>query len=74
MKTFQEYIDGTYTFISKKVMYEPDNNPGLDIYGNIYLESKLEIPVLGGFKYYPNKENNDKTSISLIDPIQIIWI
>ena len=74
IKMVQEYNNGDYNFVSKKVMYESDVYPGLDEYGNISLETKLEVPVLGSFRYYPNKENNDKSSINLDYPIQIIWI
>lgn len=70
-----EYINGQYQYIQKKVYYEKDNTPGLDRFGNISLETKLEIPILhGGFKYYPNKESNDKTSELSLDAINIIWI
>jgi hypothetical protein len=50
------YINGSYKYITKKVIYEESSVPGLDFYGNISLDSKLEIPVLqGGFNYYPEK-------------------
>lgn len=69
-----EYINGQYQYIQKKVYYEKDNTPGLDRFGNIYLETKLEIPILnGGFRYYPNKEERDKNNIRL-DAVNIIWI
>ena len=68
-----EYIDSQYQFIKKKIYYESDTNPGLDNYGNINLNSKLEIPILGGgFNYYPDR--NDKSVSVKIDPITIIWI
>lgn len=72
----QEYIDGEFTFISKKRYYEAEKTPGLDNYGNIQLTSNLEIPVLGGgFKYYPDKESSKGKSTSInIEPINIIWI
>jgi hypothetical protein len=69
-------VNETYEYTVKKIMYERDNTPGLDNYGNISLDSKLEIPFLsGGFKYYPNKESYDKkTSFSVVDPVQIVFI
>jgi len=68
-----EYINGKYNLVNKKVYYESDTNPGLDNYGNISLNSKLEIPILGGgFNYYTDKPN--KNSFIKIDPITIIWI
>lgn len=69
-----QFINQSYEYITKKVMYEKDTTPGLDIYGNINLDSKLEIPYIGGgFKYYPDKETNSKDFIR-IEPIQIFFI
>lgn len=70
-----EYINGTYEYVSKKVMYEKESYPGLDYYGNISLSSKLEIPYLqGGFKYYNNKENYNKNDYIIVEPIQVLFI
>lgn len=67
-------INNSYEYVTKKVMYEKESNPGLDIYGNISLDSKLEIPhISNGFKYYNDKENNSKDFI-YIDAIQIFFI
>ncbi len=69
------YIDSEYKFIKKKVYYESDTTPGLDNFGNIKLTSNLEIPILGGgFKYYPDKQNMNKSNSILLDAITIIWI
>jgi hypothetical protein len=54
--------------------YEKDTTPGLDSYGNIQLTSNLEIPILGGFRYYIDKENGSKDSVPLNDAVQIVWI
>ena len=72
---YLEYINGTYDYVSKKIIYEPQTVPGLDIYGNISLSSKLEVPILqGGFQYYYNKSENDKNSNILIDTVQVLFI
>ena len=72
---YLEYINGTYDYVSKKIIYEPQTVPGLDIYGNISLSSKLEVPFLqGGFKYYYNKSENDKNNNILIDTVQVLFI
>lgn len=66
------YVNGTYDYKKSKVLYEPDVSPGLDAFGNISVESKLEIPIIGGgFNYY-----TDKTSRSYIktDAINIYFI
>lgn len=70
-----QYIDGQYQFMKEKVYYESDNYPGLDGFGNISLNSQLEIPVLGGgFNYYPNKDDGDKETSIKLDPVTIVWI
>lgn len=72
---YLEYINGTYDYVTKKIVYEPQTVPGLDIYGNISLSSKLEVPVLqGGFQYYYNKSTNDKNSNILMDTVQVLFI
>lgn len=69
-----EYIDGQYQYIKKRMYYEKDTTPGIDSYGNIQLSSNLEIPILGGFRYYIDKENGSKDSVPLNDAVQIVWI
>jgi hypothetical protein len=74
-KYYLQYINKGYTFTTKKVFYEKGVNPGLDAYGNIQLDTKLEIPLLrGGFKYYPNKDTNDKSESIMLDNIQVFFI
>ena len=74
-KYYLQYVNKGYTFNTKKVFYEKDNYPGLDGYGNIMLDTKLEIPLLrGGFKYYPNKDTNDKSESIMLDNIQVFFI
>lgn len=75
LKNQLQFINGEYKYIQKKVYYEKGTYPGLDNFGNIKLESKLEIPFLGGgFNYYTDKESNNKTSFVKLEAIQIIWI
>ena len=74
-KYYLQYVNKGYVFNTKKVFYEKGVSPGLDEYGNIMLDTKLEIPLLrGGFKYYPNKENYDKTESIMLDNIQVFFI
>lgn len=72
------YVNGSYKYVTKKVIYEESSIPGLDYYGNISLDSKLEIPILqGGFNYYPDKNNSLKTkNLNSIktEPVQVIFI
>lgn len=73
-----KFVNGEYKYVPVKVMYEPGSYPGLDDFGNIVLNSKLEIPVLhGGFNYYMNKENDKKKgfdSCMRIDTVQVYFI
>ena len=63
-----------YPYNEIKEVYENSVYPGLDSYGNISLNSKLEIPILkGGFNYYPDKESNSKDSYRVPD-IQVYFI
>ena len=67
--------NNTYSYIKVEEIYENSIYPGLDGYGNISLNSKLEVPVLhGGFKYYPNKDTNDRTTSIRIPDIQVYFI
>jgi hypothetical protein len=68
-------IDNHYVYNSSRVFYELDNQPGLDKYGNIVLDTVLEIPLLqGGFQYYPNKDINDRNTSINIETIQYYYI
>lgn len=74
-KYFLQYANKSYSYSTKRVLYEKDTQPGLDYYGNISLDSPIEIPLLrGGFKYYPNKETGDKSQVITIDAIQVFFI
>ena len=67
--------NGVYTFEKKKAFYEKDNVLGLDLAGNISLDTKLEIPVLGGFfRYFPEKDDGDRTEEHRIDAITFFYI
>lgn len=78
------YINGNYVYKKSKIIYETDNKACLDIYNNISLTSKLEIPILqGGFKYYVNKDkiansiyNVDVKDLSsvILDPVQVYFM
>lgn len=74
-KQILKFINRGYVIVPERIFYENNSVPGLDEYGNISLDTKLEVPILrGGFKYYPNKENNDKTESIVIDAIQVFFI
>ena len=69
------YVNNSYKYVEVNKIYNPNEQPGLDGFGNIKLNAKLEIPILhGGFNYYPNKENNDKSTSIKIDDIQVYFI
>ena len=54
-------INGSYEYVKEKVIYEKDSTPGLDVFNNILLDSKLEMPIISNIKYYNEKELNKKT-------------
>lgn len=54
--------------------YNINNTPGLDIFGNISLNTIAEIPKLSGqIKYYTNKEDQSNANI-ITKPIDIYFI
>lgn len=68
------FVNDSYQYVTRRVIYEKNTTPGLDGFGNISLESKLEIPILhGGFNYYPDKDSFSKDAITL-DAVQIYFI
>lgn len=71
----QRLVNGVSRYVGMKTIYDPESIAGLDDYGNIQLKSKLEMPLLhGGFMYYPNKENGDKSSSIRVETVQILFI
>ena len=69
------YVNNSYKYVEVNKVYNPDEQPGLDGFGNIKLNAKLEVPILhGGFNYYPNKDTNDKVTSIKIDDIQVYFI
>ena len=68
-------INGVYKYVPVKTMYDDTNTAGLDAYGNIQLDSTVELPLLhGGFNYYPNKSDNDKDDAIRMETLQILFI
>lgn len=66
-----DFDDKTSYVINK---YNKNNTPGLDVFGNISLDSIYQLPRLcGGFKYYTDKENSKQDSI-IVQPINIYFI
>lgn len=73
-----DYYNGILMEKSEKIFYSKDKIAGLDNFGNIVLDSKLEIPLLqGGFSYYNKDEKTGSvikgTSVR-IPTIQYIFI
>jgi len=53
--------------------YDVNNTPGLDVFGNISLNTIVEIPKLSSIKYYTSKESNLNNFI-YTEPIEIYFI
>ena len=69
-----EYQNGMLLPKYTNVFWSALHTPGLDEYGNILLDSKMEIPLLhGGFDYY-DKDNVNKNSSIKIDTLQYVFI
>lgn len=69
-----KYYNGSLISDNQKSFYVKDKTLGLDDFGNILVESKLEVPILqGGFNYYGNKDDNNKSSIK-INTLQFLFI
>ena len=68
--------NGVYTYEKQKMFWENGNTLGLDLAGNILVDSKLEIPILGGFfRYFPNKNEDSNTTDNFrIDPITFFYV
>ena len=62
----------TYIYEKVKTFCESEKTPGLDLAGNIQLDSKLEIPVLHGFYYYADKDHMNRRN--MIDAINFFFI
>ncbi len=54
--------------------YNMTNTPGLDAFGNISLNTIIEIPKLASVKYYINKESRNMNDFIQTDPIEIYFI
>ena len=68
-------INGVYKYVPIKTIYDSYSVAGLDDYGNIKLDSTVEIPLLhGGFNYYPNKAEQDKSDSIRMESLQILFI
>lgn len=68
-------VNGVYKYVPVKTIYDYINTPGLDAYGNIQLDSEMEIALLhGGFNFYPNKGIRDKKNAIAMDTLQILFI
>lgn len=75
-KEYTEYLTDLDFYNDNKITnkYNQYNTPGLDIFGNISLNTLVEIPKLSkNIKYYPNKSENSNTCVQL-KPIEIYFI
>lgn len=74
-KYVQQYINGSYKYMPTKIMYEEQSTPGMDNYGNISLDTNLEVPLLSSTRYYTNKQSAIKdTSYIELPAVQVIFI
>ena len=67
------YVNGAWEWTPVRFMYEEGTYPGLDSWGNIQLDSRIEVPVLhGGFACFPDR--SDRTSSVTVEAVQVCFI
>lgn len=67
---------GTYDIRTEEVYLYDNENPGLglDSHGNILLENNEQFPVLmGGWSYNSTNSNQEHTTVTVTDPLTIIF-
>lgn len=71
-----KFVNNQYQYIPTKVIYSADVHPGLDEFGNISLNNKLEIPLLSDLYYYNDKASMKKSDNDRIklDAIEFFFI
>lgn len=77
IKYQERLINGTNSYVPVKVLYESTVIPCMDNFGNISLDTKIEIPLLcGQFKYYSDKSDKKQVfnDTITIDPLTILFI
>lgn len=76
-KTYEEYLSDVDFYNNNVTVnkYNKNNTIGLDVFGNISLNTIAEIPKLSGnIKYYTDKENNNMNECIITKPIEIYFI
>lgn len=72
----KEFVNGTEKYVPYKRAYEPSKQVGLDMSGNIELDSDLRIPLItGSIRYYYNKNNREHKYDSItMDAVTINFV
>ena len=77
---YDEYLSDIDFYNNKKTTnkYNKNNTPGLDIFGNIMLNTVVEVPKLSkNIRYYSNKDytyNESNNSSIQLKPIEVYFI
>lgn len=76
IKYVKKLVNGVWQYVPTKMLNDNSNLPGLDSYGNIQLDSDIELPILhGNFKYYPEKSYSRYRKDTLtIDTVTFVFI
>lgn len=75
LKYEYKLLNGAFQYVPVKYSYDNVNGVCLDNYGNISINSEIEVPFFsGGFNYFPDKTSTNSDSLSSIDTLQIIFI
>lgn len=67
-------INNNYEYVPLHKAYEENSCACLDNYGNISLDTKMEIPFLTSIRYYNKKSDYNKNSSVILPPVQVIYI
>lgn len=68
-------VNGTQKYIKVKKIYDNTESLGLDEFGNIKVDGKIEIPIVSNCVHYdPERSTSKNKSISKLDAVQCIFV
>ena len=66
-------INGFYKYAKVKKIYDSSITLGLDEYGNISLDGKIEIPVISNNVHYNTDRNTNSNTAVKLEAVQCIF-
>jgi hypothetical protein len=75
IKYVRRMVNGVYDYVPVKTLYEEGVTPCMDSFGNISLDSTVELPLLnGGFPYWPDKSDHKTSDNIRLEALQVLFI